>query len=76
LPKGKIVCQDITHGRLERLKRTLKSYLSDEEFNALVDIRLNEGVSKELFDKVKNFYKKIYINKFSLRLVLKFKGFN
>ena len=64
LLKGKILCQDIKPGRLERLKRTLKSYINDDDFKRLIEIRLNEDVSKELFDKVKKFieiFKKIFV---------------
>ena len=55
LTKGKVTCRDINAGRIERLKRMLRSYIRQEELDRLVEIEFNSekgGVHKEAFDKV------------------------
>lgn len=54
---GTVTCRDIKAGRIERLKRMLKSYINAEDLDRLVKVEFNTqkfGLSsdEELFDKV------------------------
>ena len=52
-----ITCRDIKAGRIERLKRTLKSYINVDDLDRLVKVEFNTQkfglkAEEEIFDKV------------------------
>lgn len=54
---GKVTCRDINAGRIERLKRMLKSYIRQEDLERLVEIEFNAEkagnvLQQDQFDKV------------------------
>ena len=54
---GTITCRDIKAGRIERLKRTLKSYINVDDLDRLVKVEFNTQkfglkAEEEIFDKV------------------------
>ncbi len=65
---SKISCRDINNGRIERLKRMLRSYIKQEDLDRLVDVDFNSAGfgSNEKTDT----YDKVYLIKYLLQLYL------